>query len=74
MNVETRAIKGHFGFDSKRALRVSMDNMLELELAIEHGEKVTHIALDPQEAAALRDLLDEWLERGRRPPLSAERH
>jgi hypothetical protein len=72
--VDERIIRGHFGFDRARQLKVSMDNRLELRLVIDHTDGSAYIALDVEEAQTLRDTLTEWLERARKAPAPAGRH
>lgn len=73
MNVDERIIRGHFGLDSARRLKVSVENPQELRIVIDHEDGSAHIALQATEARKLRDTLTEWLERGRQAPLAAGR-
>jgi hypothetical protein len=74
MVIDERSFRGHFGFDTERRMKVSMENTFELRIAIDHTDGTAYIALEPREVSALRDTLAEWLERRRHAPAAAGRH
>jgi hypothetical protein len=70
---DERTIQGHFGFDNSRRLKVTLDSPLELRMVIDHDDGSAYIAFEREAVQRLRDMLTEWLEKGRRAPIAAGR-